>query len=267
MLVLINADRLPGQPVCTPGMLRQAVSGRSPVDSDWWAELENLAVVIARDTQANLIGAISYAFRPRDDTGVVLWLHALERRTVVDALLQHALGALGPLPAVDAFDFATALGLGLEALPVRQRPVTHASLLEHGFEGDNLWRYMRRELPANLPTTSEVDLEPSQHKDGWEIRVRRDDQVVAEAHVGKPVDGIGVLWWIAVEPPYRGSGLGGRLLGTACDVLTNAGAREVVLYVDDDDPRGERSREAANRLYDAAGFVEIDRLYSYRLRR
>jgi hypothetical protein len=39
----------------------------------------------------------------------------------------------------------------------------------------------------------------------------------------------------------------------------------VILYVDDDEPGGSRDRRAANRLYDSAGFVEIDRLHSYTL--
>lgn len=34
-------------------------------------------------------------------------------------------------------------------------------------------------------------------------------------------------------------------------------------FVDDDEPRGERDRTAAKRLYKQAGFVEVDRLFSY----
>lgn len=57
------------------------------------------------------------------------------------------------------------------------------------------------------------------------------------------------------------AGLGMRMLGSALHQLTELGASEVILYVDDDaapdDP--ERGRGAANRLYDAAGFVAADR--------
>lgn len=46
-------------------------------------------------------------------------------------------------------------------------------------------------------------------------------------------------------------------------MLSDQGAREVILYVDDDEPGGERDRTAANRLYDTSGFTEVDRLHSY----
>lgn len=267
VLDLINADRLPGQPVCTSTMLAQALSGDSPIDGGWWAELDRITVKIARDATGAAAGVISYAYRPRDATGLVLWLHAREHRTVVEALIDHALAELSFAPAIDAFDFATALGLGLEALPVRHRHVTHSVLLDRGFDAEDLWRYMRRDLPAELPTAPEAQVMPSDDKDGWKIEIKRGADRAAEAVVGRPVDGIGVLWWIEVEPPYEGSGLGKRLLGEACHTLAEAGAREVILYVDDDDPKSERSRVKANRLYTGAGFSEIDRLYSYKLRR
>lgn len=56
------------------------------------------------------------------------------------------------------------------------------------------------------------------------------------------------------------------MLGSALDVLAGLGATHVILYVDDDAPPGdERDRTAANRLYESAGFTEVDRLYSYTL--
>lgn len=132
---------------------------------------------------------------------------------------------------------------------------------------------MRRPLPASerspeLPRAGAVEVttpEP-QHR---QLTMRFGGQVAAEATIGVPVSGIGVLWWISVDPAHQGEGLGARLLGTALDILAGLGASEVILYVDDDDPdpHSERSRTAANRLYDRAGFTEVDRLHSYRLRR
>jgi ribosomal protein S18 acetylase RimI-like enzyme len=84
---------------------------------------------------------------------------------------------------------------------------------------------------------------------------------------GAPVGGIGVIWWIEVQPEARGAGIGRHLVDTALDLLWKSGAREAILYVDDDEPGAERDRTAANRLYDACGFVEVDRLYSYIRRR
>ncbi len=74
-------------------------------------------------------------------------------------MLGHALNVLSRCRVIEAFSFATALGLGLEALPVRDRPVTAAVLAEGGFTGTDLWRYMGRRLPAELPTAAGVRVE------------------------------------------------------------------------------------------------------------
>ncbi len=265
VLELINADRLPGQPVCTREMLDQAISGSSPVDSGWWAELTDIRSEVLTGMDGRPAGVVAYARRQRDNAGVILWLHAREQRDLVRTLLERALAQLSGCSQIEAFSFATALGLGLEALPVRHRPVTHAELLERGFVGSNLWRYMHRELPADLPTTIHR-LRRDESRTGRVLEVERDGQVVAEATVGDPVAGTGVLWWIAVNPDYQGRSLGTGLLGSALKVLADLGAREVILYVDDDAPDDdpERSRAAANAMYDRAGFTEIDRLWSYR---
>lgn len=267
LVELINADRLPGQPACTPNMLQAAIGGTSSVDSAWWAELSDLRTEALSDAAGTPIGVIAYARRPRDGAGVILWLHAREVPAVVRRLLDHALAELTGCSEVEAFSFATALGLGLEALPVRHRPTTHAALTERGFAGSDLWRYMRRDLPATgLPTCS---YRTRREEDRRVLEVERDGRVVADATIGDPVDGIGVLWWIGVGPAARGEGLGWRLLGAALDLLAGLGARQVILYVDDDAPVDDpdRSRAAANALYERAGFTEVDRLWSYQLTR
>jgi GNAT superfamily N-acetyltransferase len=100
---------------------------------------------------------------------------------------------------------------------------------------------------------------------GKRLEVREGGGLVAEATIGCPAAGIGVLWWISVVPTARGRGLGLALLGSALDLLAGLGAREVILYVDDDAPPGdpERDRTAANALYNRAGFTEVDRLHSF----
>lgn len=84
-----------------------------------------------------------------------------------------------------------------------------------------------------------------------------------------PAPPIGVLWWIGVDPAHRGQGHGCQILASALDLLHQNGAREVILYVDDDAPGDdpERGRRAANALYDRAGFTEVDRLCFYQLTR
>lgn len=237
------------------------------MDSAWWAELSGLRTEVLSVAAGTPVGVIAYARRPRDRAGVILWLHAREVPAAVRLLLDHALAELGGCPTVETFSFATALGLGLEALPVRHRRATHTALTKRGFTGSDLWRYMRGDLPApDLPTCAYR----IRREDGrCGLEVERDGQMVAEATIGDPVDGIGVLWWIGVNADARGQGLGLRLLGSALDVLAALGAREVILYIDDDAPADgpERSRAAANAMYERAGFVEMDRLWSYQLTR
>lgn len=267
LVELINADRLPGQPACTLAMLQSAIDGSSPVDSAWWAELSDLRTETLPDVAGAPVGVIAYARRPRDRAGVILWLHAREVPATVRLLLDHALTELSDCPTIEAFSFATALGLGLEALPVRHRPATHTALTERGFTGGDLWRYMCRDLPAtSLPTCA---YRARRDEERLILEIERDGHVVGDATIGDPVDGIGVLWWIGVNADAHGQGLGLRLLGSALDLLAGLGAREVILFVDDDAPADdpERSRAAASAMYERAGFVEVDRLWSYQLTR
>lgn len=265
VLALINADRLPGQPEATPGMLAQALRGESPVDDNWWAELDPPTVQVATTADGDVVGVISCALRSKDDTGLILWAHCRENATVAEELIAHALAELAPRP-VEAFQFATALTLGLEALPVDHRPVTRAALERAGFIGERLWRYMHAALPRpGLPQADNVQIAPEpERKTARQLQVHRDGRTVAEAVIGEPVQGIGVLWWIEVGPEARRQGLGRALLGSALDTLTGLGATDAILYVDDDEPPGgERDRTAANALYESAGFREVDQLWIY----
>jgi GNAT superfamily N-acetyltransferase len=194
-----------------------------------------------------------------------LWLHCREDSALAGALIARALDRLGQR-TVHAFEFACALTLGMEGLPARHRPTTHKALKAAGFTGRDLWRYMRADLPiAGLPHAAHVTVNESDDPPGKRLEVREGTELLAEATIGRPVAGIGVLWWISVAPPAHGQGLGLALLGTALDLLAGLGAREAILYVDDDAPPGdnERDRTAANHLYDRAGFTEVDRLHSF----
>ena len=130
VLRLIEADRLPGQPRPTAAMLAEALEGRSSVDAGWWAELEKPAVQVAVDSSETVVGVVSYAVRPKDGTGLLLWLHCREDARTAEALIGHALSELGPRE-VHAFHFASALSLGLEALPVPRLDVTRAERTFH----------------------------------------------------------------------------------------------------------------------------------------
>ncbi|MGC4942921.1 GNAT family N-acetyltransferase [Kribbella sp. DT2] len=262
MLELVNADRLVGQPSATPSMLAEALAGRSAVDSSFWAELDP-PVTVVLEADARVAGVVSYAVRPSDQAGVILWLHCQEDLAVATALVAHAVDRLGRR-AVAAFDFASALSLGLEALPVRHRPATCEALVAAGFVGEDLWCYMHLPLPVpGLVAAAEVEVRSGEEPGRLELVLLRDGDVLAEATIGEPIGGIGVLWWIAVGESVRGQGLGTGLLGAPLQELAERGAGEVILYVDDDAP-GERDRAAARRLYERVGFREVDRLWSFR---
>ncbi|MCQ4045390.1 hypothetical protein ACFOSC_03765 [Streptantibioticus rubrisoli] len=59
VLALVEGDRLPGQPQATPGMLDQALAGHSPVDGDWWAELDTPRTDVVHDPNGRVRGVVS----------------------------------------------------------------------------------------------------------------------------------------------------------------------------------------------------------------
>ncbi|OII59999.1 GNAT family N-acetyltransferase [Streptomyces sp. CC53] len=265
VLDLVAADRLAGQPLTTPAMLAEALAGRSPVDGGWWAELAVPVTEVICNAAGTVLGAVSYSTRHSDGAGFILWLHCREDRVLAAALIARALDRLGPR-TVHAFEFASALALGLEGLPAKHRPATRAALEAAGFAGRDLWRYMRADLPiGGLPHVARYTVTDCEDPPGKRLEVREGGELLAEATIGRAVAGIGVLWWIGVTPAARGRGLGLALLGSALDVLAGLGAREAILYVDDDALAGdpERDRTAANGMYDRAGFTEVDRLHSF----
>ncbi|MER7660187.1 GNAT family N-acetyltransferase [Streptomyces sp. NPDC096193] len=265
VLALVDDDRMGGEPASTPAMLDEALQGRSSVDAGWWAELEPPEAVVAEDADGVVVGALSYAPRLKDDTGQLLWLHCREDARTADALIRRTLAAFGARE-VHAFGFASALSPGLEALPVRHRPTTAKALERAGFTGQRLGRYMLAALPVEgLPRLPDVRVGPEPgDRQAWRLEAHQGRRVVAEAVVGSPVQGTGVLRWLGVLPDLRGRGLGRAMLGNALGVLSGCGAHTVVLYVDDDASAGdERDRTAAISLYESVGFAEVDRLYSY----
>ncbi|MPZ67500.1 MAG: hypothetical protein GEU83_19065 [Pseudonocardiaceae bacterium] len=55
------------------------------------------------------------------------------------SLIGRATERLADRPMLHAFDFASALSLGLEALPMRHRASTDRALRDAGFTGRDLW--------------------------------------------------------------------------------------------------------------------------------
>jgi hypothetical protein len=90
---------------------------------------------------------VLYAVRPKDGTGLPLWLHCREAPGTADTLIRHAVSALAR--PVHAFRFDPALSQGLEALPDRHLLATERALERARFSGERLQRYVRAELPAH----------------------------------------------------------------------------------------------------------------------
>ncbi len=247
-----------------------ALRGESPVDSPWWKELAGVQAIVARRGGA-VVGAGSFAQAAADRSGWLLWLHAREDRTVVEAMVDCVLDQLGASPHVYAFWIATALTLGVEALPVVRRPVTHAVLQARGLVGRDSWCYLVAPLGrGSMDAAADVAaVQPASAPGGlptWRLTVGDPEQPSANAEVALGDDGCGVLLWIDVEPPHRGRGMGRGLLLQAMRFLALRGARTVATFVDQDDPR-ERDRRPALRLLHSTGFREMDRLWSYELPR
>ncbi|MFC8176677.1 GNAT family N-acetyltransferase [Streptomyces sp. NPDC057325] len=261
VLGLINTEWLPGQPLVDRAMLADALAGRSQIDAGWWAELNPPTTTVATGPSGSVVGVVSCAVRPQDGTGLILWMHCGKSTEVARALVHHALTVLADCRKWEAYQFASALTLGLEGLPVAHRPAVHAVLTGQGFTARDEWRYMRRPLPATGLPRLETDVEPV--PEGWRLTAGENGQAQAQATVG--LSGItGVLWWIGVKQAARGRGLGRAMLGSALDFLSAGGAHEVILYVDDASGYPEQDRTAANALYESAGFTQVDRLFSYR---
>ncbi|WP_084959164.1 DUF5994 family protein [Thermoactinospora rubra] len=253
-LALVNADRLPGQPACSPRMLGDAVTGTSAGNPLPWAELDPPHTDVLVDKAGAVLGAVSYAVRPRDDAGLILWLHAREVPAVVEILVEHALRRLRRRSAVHAFAFASALNPTLAALPAARRPVTSLVLEQAGFSSSDSWRYLRRVSAGIRPVavSSQIQVAPSSVPSGWWLTIPGHD-LAAEAVAATPSDGVGTLWWFGPDAAHADQELDRALLDRALALLYAHGAHEAVLYAD-----GEGAS-----LFDTAGFALVDRLYTY----
>ena len=256
---LVNQELLPGQPACTPERVRTALAGRSTTDPWWWGELATMRTIGVEGPDGSLVGAGALG-RRRSGDRYLLWLHAGEDPGLVEAALWPLLRGVRRGDPIFAFWSATELSVGLDGLPRRHRPATHDALLARGFTGEDRWLYLTGPALAEAP-------EAPYHRRGHgaELRVEldADGRPAGGAELSLPAPGVGVIWWLEIEPDYRRQGLGRQLLRAARSVLAEEGADEVILFVDHDDPAA-RDRRPALELYLADGFSVVDHLWSYR---
>ena len=260
LCALVDADRLAGQPPCTPDRVAAVLAGRCRADAWWWRQLATMRVAAAESDAGELLGAGAVGRSAETGRRYLLWLHAREERAVVDALLTHLLRGARRVDPIFAFWFGSELAIGLEGLPAAARPATHAALLARGFTGEERWLYLHSADPGPGP---EVPYRERGHAGDLRVEVTVEERAVGGIEVGLPAPGIGVLWWLEVEPAHRGRGLGRQLLRAARHVLADHGARETILFVDRDDRAGGGWRPAL-QLYLSEGFRVVDHLWSYR---
>lgn len=258
MCALVAADRLPGQPPCTPGQVAAVVEGRSQAGTWRWEQLTGVRTLVATTPEGHVIGAGAVG-RGADGHPHLLWLHAGEDRTVVDALLFNLLrGFRRSLPAF-AFDAATDVAPAVEGLPAGRRPVTAAALAERGFTGRARWLYL---CAAGAGPATGIPIRVIGPPGDCRIEVSGSGGALGGAEIGLTGPGTGVIWWLEVEPPHRRAGYGRALLRGARRALAEAGASSTVLLVDLD-AGAEPDRRGALHLYESEGFEVADELWSY----
>jgi GNAT superfamily N-acetyltransferase len=256
---LVDHDRLPAQPACTADRVLDALAGRSTTDPWWWRELITMRTIGVEAPDGTLVGAGALG-RRRSGDRYLLWLHAAEDPATVEAVLWPLLRGVRRSDPIFAFWSATELTVGLEGLPRGHRPATHDALRARGFTGEDRWLYLTGPAAGEPP-----DVPFRRRGHGTELRVELevDGHPVGGAELSLSGPGLGVIWWLEIEPEYRRRGLGRQLLRAARSVLAEDGVGDVVLFVDHDDPKA-RDRRPALELYLAEGFTVVDHLWSYR---
>ncbi|WP_406053593.1 GNAT family N-acetyltransferase [Streptomyces sp. NBC_01077] len=260
VLELVSADLLPGLPGLTFAELDQAVQGTGPSGPAVRAGLEGVCTEVLACPDGRVVGAVSWAVRSSDGTVMLLWLHCLEDEQILArALIGRAVARLGRR-AVHAFAEPTALAPA--GLAVNNRAGTRRALEDCGFSGTDRWRYLHRRLDdrgGHLPALADVVECPG--LPGWRLDLREwDGARIGEALVRAPVEGVTALEWARLTPGRRS--MGNSLLEQCLAHLADRKVREVstVLPAPSDD---QPSLDAALALHTAAGFTEIDQLYTF----
>jgi len=109
---LVDSDRLPGQPQCTPERVRTALAGRSTTDPWWWGELATMRTIGVEGSDGSLVGAGALGRRHSGER-YLLWLHAGEDPATVEAALWPLLRGVRRGDPLFAFWSATELTVGL----------------------------------------------------------------------------------------------------------------------------------------------------------
>ncbi|MGW2896750.1 GNAT family N-acetyltransferase [Streptomyces sp. NPDC001212] len=260
---LIDADRLPGQPHCTPEKLAAARHGPVPFPLAGWTVPTRPRISVLADADDRPYGIIAYLSWTDVRTGLICWVHAHEDPPALHALIGHALAALTDCTWIEAFVTAPPGPLGPGGLPCTRRGATHDTLMQTGFTGRCQGCYLHCVLPAEPPPAKLVaDVFPCDYPPGHRLIIREAAEPVAEAVVSVEPDRTATVYWIETLPTRRHRGLGHKLLSQALALLAEQGATEVALVLDDAQQSASESR-AATRLFRSFGFTLVDQLWTY----
>ncbi|MCA1842733.1 MAG: GNAT family N-acetyltransferase, partial [Actinobacteria bacterium] len=204
LCALVDRDRLPGQPACTPERVATALAGRSTTDPWWWGELATMRTIGVEDAGGSLVGAGALG-RRRSGDRYLLWLHGGEVPEAVEAVLWPLLRGVRRGEPVFAFWSATELTVGLEGLPREHRPATHEALVARGFTGEDRWLYLTASAASEPP---ETPFRRRGHGTEQRVELEVDGRPVGGAELSLPAPNLGVIWWLEIEPEYRRRGLG-----------------------------------------------------------
>jgi hypothetical protein len=201
VLELLHADQLPFQPRCTARDVQHALAGKATIDRNWWEALATIRTIVATEGK-DVVGVAfhiwqkadsSQALQP-DGSGRLLWLHAREDRLVIKRLLTAVLEALQACPRIYAFWFATPLTVGIEGFPFAYRPVTQRVLLEQHFKGNDDWLYMAGTPVSQADQVAAIETTTR----GWQLSLKENGEMIANARVSLGRSHIGVLHWLWV---------------------------------------------------------------------
>jgi GNAT superfamily N-acetyltransferase len=262
---LIDADRLPGQPHCTPEGLAAARRGLVPPVG--WAVPAWPRISVLADADDRPCGIVAYLSWADMHTGDICWVHAYEDPAALRALISHAHAALAHCPQIEAFVGAPPGPLGPGGLPRTRRAATHDALVQTGFTGRRQGCYLHRRLHVEPPPAKLVaDVFPCSFPSGHRLILREAAEPVAEALVSVGPERGGTIYWIETVPTRRRCGLGRKLLDQSLALLAERGATEVALVLDDAEQSTPES-QAAPGLFRSFGFTLVDQLWTYQHRR
>ncbi|MET7391226.1 GNAT family N-acetyltransferase [Streptomyces sp. NPDC005529] len=255
LLRLINIVRLPGEPALTASSVRQL------------ALAEHADVYAAVDADGAVVGAAALSVRPRDGSGSVHWIHAVDDDLdILKDLLSHAHRVLGPRRTYAFSEPANCSLARVPGLPISYRHRLADMLMDARYVPSMRQRYFLHDDLLYFPEPSSgpaeetrADVAPLDDRDGWRLRIRQGASTAATAAVLACQDGTALLWQFNVTLGHRRRGTGRRLLCACLDLAAANGARRVALYTDCNNTQMEA-------FLLANGFFQVDTLVTYERR-